>query len=88
MLSSSLWIYVYLLNISIDKISNLKCILVSIDKCKLNERFTINLIGDVTMNKELRIMHLENRIAKLNTNPVENVNLIRKAKRQLRKLQG
>ena len=40
------------------------------------------------MTKELRIMHLENRLTKLNNRPVENVNLIRKAKRQLRKLQA
>ena len=37
-------------------------------------------------NKELRIIQLENRILQLSNNPVENVNLIRKAKRQLRKL--
>ena len=37
-------------------------------------------------NKELRIIQLENRISQLSNNPVENVNLIRKAKRQLRKL--
>lgn len=39
-------------------------------------------------NKELRIIHLENRISKLSHNPVENTNLIRKAKRQLNKLYG
>ena len=40
------------------------------------------------MTNELRIMHLENRLVKLSNNPVENVNLIRKAKRQLRKLRA
>ena len=39
-------------------------------------------------NNELRIMELEIRIAKLSNKPLENVNLIRKAKRQLRKLKG
>ena len=39
-------------------------------------------------NKELRIIQLENRISQLSNNPVENVNLIRKAKRQLRKLKA
>lgn len=38
------------------------------------------------MTNELRIMHLQNRLVKLANNPVENTNLIRKAKRQLRKL--
>lgn len=40
------------------------------------------------MTNELHIMHLENRISKLSRNPVENTNLIRKAKRQLRKLRA
>jgi len=35
---------------------------------------------------EIRKMHLENRIAKLGNNPVENVNLIKKAQRQIRNL--
>ena len=35
---------------------------------------------------EFRKTHLENRIAKLGNNPVENVNLIKKAQRQLRNL--
>ena len=39
-------------------------------------------------NKELRIMQLENRLNKLKNNPVENVNLMRKVNRQLRKLKG
>lgn len=39
-------------------------------------------------NKEMKIMHLENRINKLNNNPVENANLINKANRQLRKAQA
>lgn len=39
-------------------------------------------------SNEARILHLENRISKLKVNPVENQNLIRKATRQLRKLQG
>lgn len=30
-------------------------------------------------------LHYENRLARLMTNPVENVNLIRKVRRQLRK---
>lgn len=37
-------------------------------------------------SNELRIQHLENRLNKLKMNPVENVNLMRKVKRQLRKL--
>ena len=37
-------------------------------------------------NKEVRIIQLENRLAKLKNNPVENANLMRKVKRQLRKL--
>lgn len=40
------------------------------------------------MSNEVRIMHLENRMNKLNTKPVENANLMRKVKRQLRKLKG
>ena len=40
------------------------------------------------MSNEVRIMHLENRLNKLNTNPAENANLMRKVKRQLRKLKG
>ena len=40
------------------------------------------------MSNEVRIMHLENRLNKLNTKPVENANLMRKVKRQLRKLKG
>ena len=39
-------------------------------------------------NKELRIMHLENHINKLNSKPVENDKLIKKAKRQMNSLQG
>lgn len=30
-------------------------------------------------------LHYENRLARLTTNPVENANLIRKVRRQLRK---
>ena len=36
-------------------------------------------------NKEFLILHYENRINKLNTNFMENINLINKAKRKLRK---
>ena len=39
-------------------------------------------------NKEVRIMQLENRLAKLKNNPVENANLMRKVNRQLRKLKA
>lgn len=39
-------------------------------------------------NKELRIIQLENRISQLSNNPIENANLIHKAKRQLRKLKA
>lgn len=39
-------------------------------------------------NKEVRIMQLENRLAKLKNKPVENVNLMRKVNRQLRKLKA
>ena len=35
---------------------------------------------------EIRKMHLENRVNKLSSNPVENANLIKKAQRQLRNL--
>lgn len=38
------------------------------------------------MSKTIRIIYLENRIKKLSVHPIENENLIRKAKRQLRKL--
>lgn len=37
-------------------------------------------------NKEVRIIQLENRLAKLKNKPVENANLMRKVNRQLRKL--
>lgn len=37
--------------------------------------------------KELKILHYQNRIAQLKKNPVENVNLVRKAERELRKVQ-
>ena len=37
------------------------------------------------MSKEIRIKQLENRIAKLSANAITNANLIRKAKRELRK---
>ncbi len=37
-------------------------------------------------NKELRIMHLKNRLNKMKNNPVETENIVRKIKRQLRKL--
>ena len=40
------------------------------------------------MNKEIRILKLETRLRKLKTKPVENVNLIRKVTRELRKLQA
>lgn len=40
------------------------------------------------VNKEVRLLQLENRLNKLNTNPVENVNLMRKVKRQIRKLKA
>lgn len=36
--------------------------------------------------KEVRLLQLENRLNKLNTNPVENANLMRKVRRQIRKL--
>lgn len=39
-------------------------------------------------NDQIRAMHLENRINKLNSNPVENDKLIKKAKRELRKLKA
>ena len=39
-------------------------------------------------NKEVRIIQLENRLAKLKNNPVENSNLMRKVNRQLRKLKA
>jgi hypothetical protein len=40
------------------------------------------------MNKELRVMALENRVNRLKIKPVENAALIKKAQRQLRKLQS
>jgi hypothetical protein len=39
-------------------------------------------------HNELRILQLENRISQLSNNPVENANLIRKAKRELRNLEN
>ena len=42
----------------------------------------------MTISKELRIKELEQRICKLETNPGQNENLIRKAKRQIRKLKA
>ena len=39
-------------------------------------------------HNELRILQLENRISQLSNNPVENANLIRKAKRELRNLES
>lgn len=50
----------------------------------------LKIKGELVMveNKELRIMQLENRLNKLKNNPVENVNLMRKVNRQLRKLKG
>ena len=39
-------------------------------------------------SKEIRIMSLENRVNKLKSKPVENAALIKKAQRQLRKLQA
>ena len=39
-------------------------------------------------NKEVRIMQLENRLAKLKNKPVANANLMRKVNRQLRKLKA
>ena len=40
------------------------------------------------MSKENRILALENRVHKLKCKPVENAALIKKAQRQLRKLQS
>lgn len=37
-------------------------------------------------NKEVQLMHLKNRLNKLNMKPVENANLMRKVKRQINKL--
>lgn len=37
-------------------------------------------------NKEVQLMHLKNRLNKLNMNPIENANLMRKVKRQINKL--
>lgn len=37
-------------------------------------------------SKEVRVMHLQNRLNKLKAKPVENANLMRKVERQLRKL--
>lgn len=37
-------------------------------------------------SKEIRVMHLQNRLNKLKAKPVENANLMRKVERQLRKL--
>lgn len=39
-------------------------------------------------NKEFLILHYENRINKLSTNFMENINLINKAKRKLRKVKN
>jgi hypothetical protein len=39
-------------------------------------------------SKEIRVMALENRVNKLKSKPVENAALIKKAQRQLRKLQA
>ena len=39
-------------------------------------------------SKEIEIMRLENRMNKLNMNPVENYKLMKKAERQLRKLKN
>ena len=39
-------------------------------------------------NKEFLILHYENRINKLGTNFMENINLINKAKRKLRKVKN
>lgn len=36
--------------------------------------------------KEIKKLHLENRINKMNSDPVANSNLINKARRQLNKL--
>lgn len=38
------------------------------------------------MTKEMKRLHLENRLNRLKIHPVENANLMRKVKRQLRKL--
>lgn len=38
------------------------------------------------LSKEIRIEQLKSRIKKLNTNPMVNANLIKKAERQIRKL--
>ena len=40
------------------------------------------------MSNQVRLMHLENRLNKLMTNPVENINLMRKVRRQIRKIKG
>ena len=42
----------------------------------------------VMTSKEIRVMALENRVNKLKSKPVENAALIKKAQRQLRKLQA
>lgn len=39
-------------------------------------------------NKEFLILHYENRINKLSINFMENINLINKAKRKLRKVKN
>lgn len=39
----------------------------------------------MVMTNEIRVMQLENRLNKLKMKPVENANLMRKVKRQLRK---
>lgn len=39
-------------------------------------------------NKEFLILHYQNRIDKLSVHFIENINLINKAKRQLRKAQN
>ena len=38
------------------------------------------------MGKEVRVSQLEARLSKLRNNPVQNVNIIKKVNRQLRKL--
>ena len=42
----------------------------------------------MTMSKELKVMRLKNHINRLGNNPVENENLIRKAKRRLKAAQA
>ena len=44
--------------------------------------------GKKEMNTELKILNLENRIAKLEANPKDNSRIVIKLKRQLKNLRG